>query len=126
MEADPSKHYKVKICNPSPPESRTKLLKEVEANPIKMGETIIEKVDSQTLKIKWQIVQRKIRQVRKTMDKKSTNLSKQALIQGQSMCNREDLLTECIMWWKKFVIRCVTLGIEKEQAGNLKLKKTIM
>ena len=51
-------------------------------------------LDSQTLKIKWQIIQRKIRQVRKTMDKKKSNLCKQALIHGQSTCGGEDLLTE--------------------------------
>ena len=58
-----------------------------------------------------------------TENKKSTNLCKQALIQGQSTCDGEDLLTECITWCKKFDIRCVTLGIEKDkekaQAENL-------
>ena len=61
------------------------------------------------------------------MDKKSTNLCKQALIQGQNMCGGEDLLTECIPWCKKFDIRCVALGIEKdkekEHADNLKFEK---
>ena len=82
-------------------------------------------IDSQTLKIKWQIIQRKIRHVRKTMSKQSTNLCKQALIEGQSTCGGEDLLTECIEWCKKFEIRCVTLGVEKEkaQAENLKFNK---
>ena len=36
-------------------------------------------LDSQMLKMKWQIIQRKIRQVRKTMGKPITNLCKQAL-----------------------------------------------
>ena len=64
------------------------------------------------------------------MDKKSTNICKQALIQGQSTCDGEDLLTECITWCKKLGIRCVTKETdtdkEKEQADNLKLKKHIM
>ena len=84
-------------------------------------------LDSQTLKIKWQILLRKIKQIRKTLDKQSTNICKQALIQRQSMCDREDLLTECITWCKKLGIRCVTKGTdidkENEQADNLKLKR---
>ena len=61
------------------------------------------------------------------MDKQDANICKQALIQGQSTFGREDLLTECITWCKKFDIRCVTMGTdpnkEKEQADNLKLKR---
>ena len=68
-----------------------------------------------TLKIKWQNVQIKIRQVWKTMDKKSKNLFNQALIHGQSTCDGEDLLTECITWCKIFDIRCVTLRIEQHK-----------
>ena len=59
-------------------------------------------LDSQTLKMKWQIIQRKIRQVRKTMSKQSTNLCRQALIEGPSTSGGEYLLTECIEWFKKF------------------------
>ena len=84
-------------------------------------------LDSQTLKIKWQILLRKIKQIIKKMDKQHTNICKQALIQAQSTCDREDLLTECITWCKKLGIRCVTKGTDtdkgKEQADNLKLKK---
>ena len=105
-------------------ESHINRMQKVQVSNLGTPKCII-KLDSQTQKIKWQIVQRKIRQVRKTMDNKSTNLCKQALIQGQSMCDGEDLLTECITWCKKFGIRCVTLRIEKdkEKAYNLKLKK---
>ena len=63
------------------------------------------------------------------MDKKITNLCRQELIQWQSTCGGEDLLTECIEWCKKLEIRCVTLGIEKDkekaQAENLKFKKAL-
>ena len=38
------------------------------------------RLDSRTLQIKSQILLRKIKQVRKTMDKQSTNICKQALI----------------------------------------------
>ena len=85
------------------------------------------RLDSQRLQIKWQRLLRKIKQVRKTMDKQSTNIFKQALIQGQSTCDGEDLLTEYLTWCKKLGIRCVTKGTdpdkEKEQADNLKLKR---
>ena len=56
------------------------------------------------------------------MDKHDENICKRALIAGQSICGGWDLLTECITWCKKFNIRCITLGIEKdkEKADNLK------
>ena len=76
------------------------------------------------LKMKWHILQRKIRQVRKTMDKPDTDLYKQALIEGQDTCGGEDLLTECKEWCKKLKIQCVTKGvpndIQKAKAENLK------
>ena len=62
------------------------------------------------------------------MDKQSANICKQALIQGQSTCDREDLLCECKTWCKKLGIRCVTgqtPNKEKEQADNLKLKRSL-
>ena len=81
-------------------------------------------LDSQMLKMKWQILQRKIRQGRKTMDKPDTNLCKQALLEGQVTCGGEDLLTECKEWCKKLNISCVTKGvpkdIQKAEEENLK------
>ena len=54
------------------------------------------RLDSQTLHVKWQIILKKIKQVRKTMDKCKNNICKNALITGQDTCAREDLLNECI------------------------------
>ena len=76
------------------------------------------RLDSQTLQIKWQILLKKIKQVRKTMDKQSANICRQALIQGQSMCDGEDLLSECITWCKKLGIRCVTMGTERKRKSR--------
>ena len=60
------------------------------------------------------------------MDEQSANICKQALIQGQSTCDGEYLFSECIAWWKKLGIQCITMETdsnkEKEQAGNLTLK----
>ena len=39
-------------------------------------------------------------------------------IEGQSKCRGEDLLTECIKWCKKFEIRCVLLGVEKDKENH--------
>ena len=38
------------------------------------------RLDSQTLQVKWQILLRKIKQVRKTMDKHDENICKRAII----------------------------------------------
>ena len=46
------------------------------------------------LKMKGQIIQRKIRQVRKTMGKSDKNLCKQAQLEGQHTCKGENLFTE--------------------------------
>ena len=51
--------------------------------------------DSQMLRMKRQILQRQIRQVRNTMDKPNRALCKQAMLEGQNACGGEDLLTEC-------------------------------
>ena len=70
------------------------------------------RLDSQTLHIKYQIILRKIKQIRKTISKEDDNLAKKALLEGQYTCAGEDLLTECIEWCKKLDIRCVTKGID--------------
>ena len=86
-------------------------------------------LDSQTLKMKWQILQRKIRQVRKTMDKLNTNLCEQELLEGQGTCGGEYLMTENIEWCKKLNIPFLTKGVSKDiqkaKEENLKFKKTL-
>ena len=42
------------------------------------------RLNSQTLQVKWQILLRKIKQVRKTMDKDDENICKKVLIAGQN------------------------------------------
>ena len=79
---------------------------------------------------RFQILLRKReKEFRKIMDEQDANICKRALIQGQSTCGGGDLLPECITWWKKFNIRCVTKGTnpipEMEQADNLKLKRGV-
>ena len=68
------------------------------------------RLDSQTLHIKYQIILKRIKQIRKTLSKEDDNIAKKALIEGQYTCAGGDLLTECIEWCKKFKIRCVTRG----------------
>ena len=50
------------------------------------------RLDSQTLQVKWQILLKKIKQVRKTMDKDDKNICKKVLIAGLKTCNGGDLL----------------------------------
>ena len=45
------------------------------------------RLDSQTLQVKWQILLKKIKQVRKTMDKDEENICKKVLIAGQQTCD---------------------------------------
>ena len=52
------------------------------------------RLDSQTLHVKWQILLKKIKQVRKTMDKSELNICKSAIIAGQNTSAGEDLLNE--------------------------------
>ena len=44
-------------------------------------------ISCQTLQVKWQILLKKIKQVRKTMDKDDENICKRALIVSQSTCD---------------------------------------
>ena len=85
------------------------------------------RIDSQTLHIKWQIIMKKIKQVRKTMDKTENNICKSALVAGQNTCAGEDLLNECKAWCNKLNIRCVTRGTDPIPANprndDYKLKK---
>ena len=55
---------------------------------------------------------KKIKQVRKTMDKTENNICKSALVAGQNTCAGEDLLNECKEWCNKLNIRCVTMGTD--------------
>ena len=50
------------------------------------------RLDSQTLHIKWQIIMKKIKQIRKTMDKNKSNICKSTLVAGQNTWAGEDLL----------------------------------
>ena len=59
------------------------------------------RLDSQTLHIRWQILMKKIKQVRKTMDKTENNICKSSLVVGQNTCAGEDLLNECKEWCNK-------------------------
>ena len=85
------------------------------------------RLDSQTLHVKWQIILKKIKQVRKTMDKCENNICKNVLIAGQETCAGEDLLNECNGWCNELNIRCVTVGTdpqpEKARSEDFKLKK---
>ena len=85
------------------------------------------RLDSQTLHIKYQILLRKIKQIRKTMSKEDSNLAKLSLIEGQYTCAGGDLLTECIEWCKKLNIRCVTKGtdprLDRAKYNKFKLKQ---
>ena len=82
-------------------------------------------LDSQMVKMRWQIIQIKIQQVAKTMGKPVTNLCNQALQMGQTTCQREDLLTECINICKKLEKPCVAEGEQKEPEVKLKIKKVL-
>ena len=64
--------------------------------------TCMIRLDSQTLHIRYQIIMKKIKQIRKTMDKENNNICKNALVQGQSTstCAGGDLLNECKEWCK--------------------------
>ena len=44
------------------------------------------RLDSQTLQVKWQILLKKIKQVRKTMDKDEENICKKVPIAGMQTC----------------------------------------
>ena len=70
---------------------------------------------------------KKIKQIRKTMDKDNNNICKNALVEGQNTCAGGDLLNECKEWCKKLNIRCVTRGTdpipEKARADDFKLKQ---
>ena len=79
------------------------------------------------LKIKWRIIQWKIRQVAKTKGKLDDNLCKEALIGGKETCNGEDLLTEYMNICKKLNKQRVTKGGTrnkgKKQSGGKMTKK---
>ena len=76
------------------------------------------------LTMNWRIIQRKIRQVAKTMGKTESNLCKQALIAGQQTCNWEDLLTECINICKELNTLGVTKG-KQDKLEQLKIKRAL-
>ena len=63
------------------------------------------RLNSQTLQVKWQILLKKIKQVRKTMDKDEENICKKVLIAGMQTCDGGDLLNESITWCKTLNIR---------------------
>ena len=85
------------------------------------------RLDSQTLHIRYQIILKKIKQIRKTLDKEDDNICKKALIEVQYTCGGGDLLTECKEWCKKLNIRCVTKGTdpipERARLDEFKLKQ---
>ena len=54
------------------------------------------RLDSQTLHIRYQILLRKIKGIRKIMGANDSNLAKKALLAGQHTCAGGDLLNECI------------------------------
>ena len=70
---------------------------------------------------------KKIKQLRKTLDKEDDNICKKALIEGQYTCGGGDLLTECKEWCKKLNIRCVTKGTdpipERARMDEFKLRQ---
>ena len=72
---------------------------------------------------------KKIKQIRKTMNKNETNICSNALVEGHNTCAGEDLLSECKAWWKKLNIRCVTRGTdpipENTRADDFKLKQAL-
>ena len=55
---------------------------------------------------------KKIKQLRKTMDKTENNICKSALVAGQLTRAGEDLLNECKEWCNKLNIRCITMGTD--------------
>ena len=59
--------------------------------------TLNNKIPIAYTQMKWQIIPRKIRQVRKTMSKQSKNLCKQVLIEGQSTCGGEVMVVQEIL-----------------------------
>ena len=63
------------------------------------------------------------------MDKYENNICKNVLIAGQETCAGEDLLNECIEWWKMLNIRCVTMGKDpiptKATTDEFNLKKAL-
>ena len=69
------------------------------------------------LKIKWRMIQPKLRAIAKAMRKSKDNLCRQALIAGQETCNGEDLLTECMNICKNLNAKCISQGVpnSKEQ-----------
>ena len=85
--------------------------------------------DQTRLHIKWQIIIKKIKQVRKTADKTESNICKSTLVAGQNTCAGEDLLNECKAWCNKLDIRCVTMGTDpipaNAKADDFKLKKAL-
>ena len=85
------------------------------------------RLDSQALQVKWQILLKKIKQVRKTMDKDDKNICKKVLLAGIQTCDKGDLLKECITWCKTLDVRCVSEGTDPTQAGakvdDFKFKK---
>ena len=73
---------------------------------------------------------KKIKQIRKTMDKDKNNICKNALVEGQNTCAGGDLLNECKAWCKKLNIRCVTRGTdpipENARADQLQTQTSFM
>ena len=59
------------------------------------------------------------------MGKPDTNLCKQALQEGQTTCQGEHLLTECINFRKKLEIPFVTEGEQKDPEVKSKIKKAL-
>ena len=104
-----------------------KIFKKVFQVAIKGTPICMIRLDSQTLHAKWQIILKKIKQVRKTMDKSENNICKSTLIAGQNTCAGEYLLNACIEWCNKLNIRCVTMGTDplpkKTRSVDFKLNR---
>ena len=47
------------------------------------------------------------------MGKPEYNLCRQALLEGQKTCNKEDFLTQCINMCKHLNVKCVSYGEPK-------------
>ena len=81
------------------------------------------RLDSQTLQVKWQIIQKN----QASEEDHGPDQQKYLLIAGQKTCDGEDLPNECLAWCKKLNIRCVTKGTDPILAGvksdEFKLKK---
>ena len=75
-------------------------------------------LDGQMLSIKWRIVEKRLRVLRKTMDKDDSNLCKQALIADMDTHNGEGLLKECIKLCKELNISCTSEGNHRK--GEIK------